>query len=130
VAWGISGDLPILTVTIRRCTITAGSGSAAGSLVLALRASGGSVILNQESPGYEQRCASSFCGRSRRTLRRRDGPPGGVFLRDGTRFQKRTNLIVAASSLVLSGGRGPLQQQLAGTGEVPRWRLSFRRKRS
>ncbi len=122
-AYGISGDLPILTVTI----------SEAHHLPLVREAllahsywrlrgfRADLVILNQESPGYEQPLR-------RQILRHAEAHasqtgmdrPGGVFLRDWHSISEEgRNLLIAASSLVLSGGRGPMQQQLAATGEGP-----------
>ena len=42
--------------------------------------------------------------------------PGGVFLRNWTPQPEDRDLILAASSVVLSGNRGPLQQQLVAGG--------------
>jgi cyclic beta-1,2-glucan synthetase len=122
-AYSISGDLPILTVTI----------SEAHHLPLVREAllahsywrlrgfRADLVILNQESPGYDQPLRQQIVRQveahaSQTGMDR----PGGVFVRDWHSIpEEGRNLIIAASSLVLSGGRGPLQQQLAASGEGP-----------
>lgn len=121
--YGISGDLPMLTVTIaaeQHLTL-------ARELLLAhtywrLRGFRADlVILNQESPSYDQplhqQLARLIEAHSAETGLDR---PGGVFLRDWHAIpEEHRNCIVAASSVVLSGARGPLQQQLAVPGEKP-----------
>ena len=116
--YGISGDLPMLTVTI------------AESLNLSLirellvahtywRVRGfhaDLIILNQELPTYErplhlqlQRQIDAFA--------REAGPghAGGIFLLDWHLVpEEHRNLLFAASHVVLSGSRGSLQRQLAG----------------
>jgi cyclic beta-1,2-glucan synthetase len=123
-AYGISGDLPILTVAIsdpRHLPL-------ARDLLLAhtyWRLQGFQadlVILNQEAPSYDRplrmqlerliEAHSVHTGIDR---------PGGVFLKDWfTMPPEDSTLILAASSVMLYGGRGSLQQQLApGTEPAP-----------
>jgi cyclic beta-1,2-glucan synthetase len=78
------------------------------------------VILNQEEPGYDQPLRAEI-------LRQIQGhvsdagldKPGGVFLRDWhTMPEESRNLILASANIVLSGSRGPLQQQLVAAAEA------------
>ncbi|HXA51240.1 MAG TPA: glucoamylase family protein, partial [Candidatus Acidoferrum sp.] len=116
-AYGISGDLPILTVAIADARAL----PLVRDLLLAhtyWRLQGFQadlVILNQEAPSYDRPL--------RMTLERlieahsvHTGidKPGGVFLKDWfTMPPEDSTLILAASSVMLYGGRGSLQQQLA-----------------
>ncbi len=121
--FGISGDLPMLVVTVsdvRHLPLVR-------ELLIAqtywrwhgFRAD--LIILNQETVGYDQplrqqllrqiEAHSSETGINR---------PGGVFLRGWHEIpQDRRDLFLSAASVVLSGSRGPLQQQLVGTVENP-----------
>ncbi len=114
-AYGISGDLPILAVTVaesrdlalvREVLLAHAWWRAAG-----LRAD--VVILNQEAPGYDrplrQRIEQHIEAHSAGLL---DGP-GGVSLRDWEAIPaEHSDLILSAASVVLSASRGSLEQQL------------------
>jgi cyclic beta-1,2-glucan synthetase len=121
-AYGISGDLPIVLVTIaefRNMTLVR-------DILLAhaywrLRGfKADLVILNQEGPTYDaplrhqlQRQIEAHAADA--GLDR----PGGVFLRDWHAIPENDrNLLIAAASIVLSGNRGSLQQQLASVVEA------------
>nr|AEQ20570.1 cellobiose phosphorylase [uncultured bacterium CSLD10] len=118
-AYGISGDLPMVTVTIAESFNL----SLVRELLVAhtywrLRGFHADlIILNQELPSYErplhlqlQRQIDAFA---------REASPdhaGRVFLLDWHLVpEDRRNLLFAASHVVLSGNRGSLQRQLAGT---------------
>ena len=115
-AYGISGDLPILVVSLS----DARNLSLVREVLLAhaywrLRGFRADVVIfNQEAPGYEQplraeilrqiQAHASEAGMDR---------PGGVFLRDWHAIpDENRTLILASASIALSGNRGPLQQQL------------------
>ena len=120
-AYGISGDLPILTITISemhhlplvREALLAHSYWRLRGFRADL------VILNQESPGYDQPLRQQIVRQveahaSQTGMDR----PGGVFLLDWHAIpEEGRNLLFAASSLILGGGRGPLPQQLAARSE-------------
>jgi cyclic beta-1,2-glucan synthetase len=122
-AYGISGDLPILTVTVSeshhlplvREALLAHSYWRLRGFHADL------LILNQEGPDYDQPLRQQILRQIyAHAAQTGMDKPGGVFLRDWhTISEQGRNSMIAASSLVLSGGRGPLQQQLAGTGEIP-----------
>ncbi|MDP9053607.1 MAG: hypothetical protein M3N93_04805, partial [Acidobacteriota bacterium] len=120
-AYGISGDLPILVVTLS----DARNLSLVREILLAhnywrLRGFRADVVIfNQEAPGYEQplradilrqiQAHASEAGMDR---------PGGVFLRDWHAIpEEHRTLILASASIALSGNRGPLQQQLVAAAE-------------
>jgi cyclic beta-1,2-glucan synthetase len=119
--YGISGDLPIVLVTIAefrnmplvRDTLLAHAYWRLRGFKADL------VILNQESATYEaplrhqlQRQIEAHAADA--GLDR----PGGVFLRDWHAIPENDrNLMIAAASIVLSGNRGSLQQQLASVVE-------------
>ena len=122
-AYTISGDLPILTVTIAdernlnliREVLQAHAYWRMRGLEADL------VLLNQETPSYDSplrfqlqrliEAHSTETGIDR---------PGGVFLRDWYPLpEEGRNLLLGAASVVLSSGRGSLQQQLAGLSEIP-----------
>jgi len=120
-AMGISGDLPIVAVTIAE----ARNLSLVREVLLAhafwrLRGfCADLVILNQEIPGYDQplrqqllrhiEAHSSEAGMDR---------PGGIFVRDWfTLSGDSRDLLLEAASIVLNASRGPLQQQLAAAAE-------------
>jgi cellobiose phosphorylase len=122
-AFGISGDLPMVVITLSDSRNMA----LVREVLLAhaywrmkgLRAD--IVILNQEEPGYDQplrieiqrqiQAHASDAGMDK---------PGGVFLRDWhTLSEESRNLILASANIVLSGSRGPLQQQLVAAAETP-----------
>jgi cellobiose phosphorylase len=119
---GISGDLPILTITVtepRHVPLVR-------ELLLAhayWRLRGFKVdlvILNQEIPSYDRPLHLQL-SRQVEAHSAADAidKPGGVFLRDWHGLtEEHRNLILAVSSVVLSGNRGPLQQQLATVRET------------
>ncbi len=114
-AYGISGDLPIIAITI-------GDSKDIGVIVEALHAhtywrrhgfKADLLILNEESTSYEQPLFSQL-------LRLISGlavytgmdKPGGVFLRNIDQIpQEDLNLILVSASVVLVAARGPLVQQ-------------------
>jgi cyclic beta-1,2-glucan synthetase len=115
-AYGISGDLPMLVVTLA----DARNLSLVREVLLAhaywrLRGFRADVIiLNQEAASYETplrveilrqiQAHASDAGTDR---------PGGVFLRDWHAIpEEHRTLILASASIVLNGNRGSLQQQL------------------
>ena len=119
--YGISGDLPMVTVTV--------ADDRAMSLVRELLLAQASwrlrgfkadlIILNQETSGYDQPLLRQL----QRNIEAHSPAaatdhPGGVFLRNWYALPSQDReLILAVSSVVLSGSRGPLQQQLVGGGE-------------
>ena len=121
-AFGISGDLPILTVTVsdeRNLNLVR-------EILLAhtywrmrgLRAD--LVLLNQEPTSYD----APLRGQLQRLIDAHSAEtgvdkPGGVFLRDSYSMpDDHRNLLLASSSVVVAGNRGSLQQQLAGVSEA------------
>jgi cyclic beta-1,2-glucan synthetase len=120
-AYGISGDLPMLVVTlsdarqlplIREVLLAHAYWRLRG-----FRAD--LIILNQEGPSYDAPLRTEI-------LRLIEGHasdagtdrPGGVFLRDWHAIpEAHRTLILAAAGIVLNGNRGSLQQQLAATAE-------------
>ena len=121
--YGISGDLPMLTVTAAESR----SMSLIRELLLAqaywrLRGFRADlIILNQESPSYDrplhQQLQRQIEAHSSAEATDR---PGGVYLRNWHALPvEHRDLILAVSSVVLGGNRGPLQQQLVGGGESP-----------
>jgi len=115
-AYGISGDLPMLTVLVAD---ERGLGLVRELLLahsywrmLGFRAD--LILLEQETTDYDRPLHQQLIRQieahaSRDTIDR----PGGVFLRYWTGIpEEHRNLILAASSVVFSGGRGGLQQQL------------------
>ena len=121
---GISGDLPILTVTAADSSALALVHDAlAAHAYWRLRGFRADlVILNQEGAGYDrplhhqlQRQIDAY-SREAGTDR-----PGGVFLRDAfTVSEEQQLLILEASRALLSGSRGSLERQLRGVSENPR----------
>ncbi|HEY4361384.1 MAG TPA: glucoamylase family protein [Bryobacteraceae bacterium] len=120
--FGISGDLPMLLVTaseprhlslIREVLLAHTYWRLRGFLA-------DLIILNQEAPGYDR----PFHQQLLRQVEARSpeagfDKPGGVFLRDWHSLaEEHRDLLLEASSVVIHGGRGSLQQQLAVTGEV------------
>jgi cyclic beta-1,2-glucan synthetase len=120
---GISGDLPILLVTVadvRHIPLVR-------ELLLAhaywrLRGFRADlVVLNQEAASYDlplhQQLLRLVEAHSAETG---IDKPGGTFLRNAnTMTEESRNLLMAAASVVLHGGRGSLQLQLAAAGENP-----------
>ncbi len=122
-AQGISGDLPILSVTVSDVLHL----PLVRELLLAhtywrLRGFRADlVILNQESPSYDRpfqvQLLRLIQAHSEETGLDR---PGGVFLRDWYAIPEgERNLILTASNVVLIGSRGPLQQQLVSPESRP-----------
>ena len=121
--FGISGDLPMIAVTVsddRHLPLVR-------ELLLAQtywRSRGfraDLIILNQEGPSYDlplrQQLLRQIEAHSSETGVNR---PGGVFLRDWHSIpEDRRDLLLSAPSVVLSGHRGSLQQQLVSGGEIP-----------
>jgi cyclic beta-1,2-glucan synthetase len=121
--YGISGDLPILTIAV----------SEAHHLPLVrevlmahsfwrLRGFRADVvILNQESSIYDQPFRRQILRQiEAHASQAGTDQPGGVMVLDSHSIPEESrNLLFAASSLVLNGSRGPLQQQLAAGGERP-----------
>ncbi len=121
--YGISGDLPMVTVTVAEARGT----SLVRELLLAqaywrLRGFRADlIVLNQESSSYDRPLYQQL-------LRQIEAhapaefvdKPGGVFLRNWHALPaEHRELMLAVSSVVLSGSRGPLQQQLVVSGESP-----------
>jgi cyclic beta-1,2-glucan synthetase len=121
--YGISGDLPMVTVTIADSFNL----SLIRELLLAhtywrLRGFHGDlIILNQEPASYErplhfqlQRQMDAYARESNASR------TGGVFLLDWHQVpEDHRNLLFAASHAVLGGNRGSLQRQLAGAEALP-----------
>ncbi len=126
-AYGISGDLPMMVVTI-------GDGRnlpLIRELLLAhtyWRLRGfrcDLIILNQESSSYDRplnlqllrqiEAHSPEAGGDPQKLNK----PGGVFLRDWNAMpEEHRNLLLSTAAVVLSGQRGSLKQQLSGASET------------
>ena len=119
---GISGDLPILAVTVTEPR----SVPLVRELLLAhaywrLRGFRADlIILNQEIPSYDRPLHQQLLRQiEAHSPAESINRPGGVYLRDWHAMtEEHRNLILAASSVVLSGNRGPLQQQLATARET------------
>ena len=120
-AYGISGDLPMLAVTI---------GDARGlpllrELLLAhnywwLRGFRVDlIVLNQETASYDRPLRVQLLQQiEAHSAESGIDKPGGVFLRDWNSLPEvHRNLFLATASVVLAGGRGSLKQQLSGAGE-------------
>src|SRR6185436_3741798 len=78
------------------------------------------VILNQESSSYDRPLHEQLL-RQIEAHSPKEGAvqPGSVFLRDWHAIpEEHRDLILAASSVVLSGSRGALQQQLVAAREI------------
>ncbi|MDT8421860.1 MAG: glucoamylase family protein [Desulfuromonadales bacterium] len=122
-AYGISGDLPIILITIAevrdvsvvRQLLQAQAYWLRHGLVADL------VILNEESGSYEAplrerlenliQAHSMFIGREQ---------PGGIFLRSVDQLpQEDVRLLKAVASVVLVAARGPLSQQLGVSRQLP-----------
>ena len=122
-AFGISGDLPILAVTI-----------ADGRWLKLIREllqahiwwrmrgfKADLAILNQESATYDAPLRHQL----RHLIDAHSAEtgidkPGGVFLRDWNAIpETHRNLLLASAGVVLGGNRGSLQQQLTGIAEAP-----------
>jgi cyclic beta-1,2-glucan synthetase len=115
---GISGDLPILAVTIAdpRNLPLVRELLLAHTFCRLLGFKADLVVLNQEGGSYDrplhQKLEHQIEAHSTETGIDR---PGGVFLRDWDALpEQNRQLILASASVVLAGSRGSLQQQLAG----------------
>ena len=119
--YGISGDLPMLAVTVSESRNTA----LVRELLLAqtywrLRGfKADLIIFNQESPSYDRPLHQQLTRQiEAHSPAEATDQPGGVFLRDWYAMpDEHRDLILASSSVVLSGSRGPLQQQLVAGAE-------------
>jgi cyclic beta-1,2-glucan synthetase len=120
--FGISGDLPILSVTIadERYLNLVRELLQAHTYWRMRGMRADLVILNQESPSYDaplrqqlQRLIEAH------SMETGIDVSGGVFLRDWNPLpEDQRNLLLAVSCVVLGGNRGSLQQQLAGISEA------------
>ncbi len=121
-ATGISGDLPILTVTIadERFLSLVRELLQAHSYWRLRGFRADLVILNQAAISYDaplgQQLQRLIAAHSNETGTDKSG---GVFLRDWEALPEgQRYLLLASSSVVLGGNRGSLQQQLAGISEA------------
>jgi len=122
-AYSISGDLPLVTVTIA----DAFNLSLIRELLLAhtywrLRGFHADlVILNQEPASYDRPLHFQLQRQIDAYARESSGNrAGGVYLLDWHLVpEDHRNLLLAASHAVLAGNRGSLQRQLAGTEALP-----------
>lgn len=109
---GISGDLPILTVTIAddRGVSLVRELLLAHSYWRLLGFRADMVILNQEGVSYDRPLNHQL----RRLVEAHAGDqPGGIFVLDWNAIPEADrNVILSASSVVLGGNRGPLSQQM------------------
>ncbi len=131
--YGISGDLPIVLVTIGeardaslvRQMLQAHAYWRAHGLMADL------VILNEEASGYDQPLHEQLEGLIR-THSRFTGvdKPGGVFLRSADQIpDEDQTLLQAAASVALVAARGTLPQQLGVPAEAPEAQKPIARKR-
>ncbi len=118
-AYGISGSLPMLAVTVvdERGLALVREVLLAHAYWRLLGFRADVVILDQESAGYErplhQQIERHIEAHSNRT------GPGGVFLLDASALpREQLELILSASAVVLHGIRGSLQQQLESETEI------------
>jgi cyclic beta-1,2-glucan synthetase len=117
--YGVSGDLPMLLVTIA----DARGLPLLRELLLAhnyWRLRGFPVdliVMNQETASYELPLRTQLQRQIEAHAPSVD-KPGRVFLRDWNAIpEEHRNLFLATASVVLSGGRGSLKQQLSGASE-------------
>ncbi len=119
--YGISGVLPMLAVTVSESRNTA----LVRELLLAqtywrLRGfKADLIIFNQESSSYDRPLHQQLTRQiEAHSPAEATDQPGGVFLRNWYAMpNEHRDLILASSSVVLSGSRGPLQQQLVAGAE-------------
>jgi cyclic beta-1,2-glucan synthetase len=122
-AYGISGDLPMVAIALAD-----GRNLSLVREVLLAHAywrmrgfKADLIILNQESPSYDAPLRTQIL----RQVEAHAGEagmdrPGGVFLRDWHSIDEdHRTLIMASASIVLTGTRGSLQQQLMASTEGP-----------
>ena len=127
-ASGISGDLPILIVTVAESRHL----PLVREILLAraywrLRGLQADVIiLNQEAPGYDRPLHQQLTRQIEAHAPASDlDKPGGIFLRDWNLIPTdHRTLLLATASVVLHGGRGSLQQQLLTGADLPHHRHS------
>jgi cyclic beta-1,2-glucan synthetase len=120
-AYGISGDLSMLVVTVSDSRHLA----LVREVLLAhayWRLRGFKtdlIILNQEGPSYDQPLRQDLLRQiEAHTSDACMDKPGGVFLRDWHSLPDDSrNLLLSAAGVVLNGNRGPLQLQLTAAGE-------------
>lgn len=121
--YGISGDLPMLTVIVgdpRNLPLV--RELLVAHMYWRMRGFAADlIILNQESPSYEQPLHRQLQDQINAHSQSDPQPQKGrVFLRDWNAIpEEHRDLLLAASRVVLSGSRGALQQQLAVGGTVP-----------
>lgn len=121
-AHGISGDLPIVLVTIgdRRDMEVVREALLAHAYCRLLGFRADLLVLNEEAGGYEQ----PLQGDLRRVIQRHApytplDQPGGIFLRPAEQLaDDDLTLLFAAARVVLVAARGPLVQQLGIPTEV------------
>jgi cyclic beta-1,2-glucan synthetase len=124
-AYGISGDLPMLIVTIGDIR----SLPLIRELLLAhtyWRLRGfrcDLIVLNQEPASYDQplniQLQRQIEAHSSEPGKSGVNRPGGVFLRDWNAIpEEHRNLLMSTASVVLSGQRGSLKQQLSSASET------------
>ncbi len=120
-AYGISGDLPMVVITVSdaRHLLLVREVLLAHSYWRLRGFRADLIILNQESPSYDQPLRAQIL----RQIEAHAGDagmdrPGGVFLRDWNAIpDEHRTLIVASASILLNGTRGSLQQQLVASVE-------------
>jgi cyclic beta-1,2-glucan synthetase len=120
-AYGISGDLPMVVVTVAdprhlplvREVLLAHAYWRMRGFKADL------IVLNQEAPGYDQPLRQEILRHvAAHASEAGVDKPGGVFLRDWHSMpEEHRTLLLATAGVVLNGNRGPLQQQLAAAGE-------------
>ena len=121
--YGISGDLPILTVIVgdARALPLVRELLLAHTYWLMRGFHADLVVLNQEGPSYDQPLHHQLQRQiEAHSQTARVEQRGSVFLRDWNAMpQEHLDLLLAASRAVLSGNRGSLQQQLPGAIKSP-----------
>jgi cyclic beta-1,2-glucan synthetase len=121
--YGISGDLPILIVTVAdsrglpllKEVLTAHSYWRMRGFQADL------IVLNREAPSYELPLRKTMA-RSIQGFAGEGGidHPGGVYLRDWNSIpEDHREFLLASARVVLQGHRGTLQNQLLGPGDTP-----------
>jgi len=122
-AYGISGDLPIVVLTIDELEhIDVVEETLAAHTFWRLRGlKCDLVILNEEATSYDQPLNVELQRMiAARTSVTGVDQPGGVFLRPARQIPPEDfNLILAAAHLVLVAARGPLSQQIGSPAEAP-----------
>ncbi len=120
-AYGISGDLPMLVVTVsdRRHLPLVREVLLAHAYWRLRGFKADLIILNQEGPSYDQPLRQEILRHiAAHAAEAGMDKPGGVFLREWHNIpEEGRTLLLASAAVVLNGSRGPLQQQLAASGE-------------